>query len=84
MSALIEHLASALPHSFPGPCIDALTANSLRWRTLQNRRSKGEIPESCFIKLSSRKVLILRDEFVAWLAQDMQKASLYKHASKLK
>lgn len=76
MSAFIEHLALTLPHSFPGPSIDALTANSLRWRTLQNRRSKGEIPEACFVKISPRKVLIVRDQLVAWLESDMKRTGV--------
>lgn len=72
-SELINQYFKTLPESFPGPLIDALTSMGLRWRTIQNRRSRGEIPPECFVKISTRKVLILRDTFLAWLAEDMKR-----------
>lgn len=62
-----------MPFSFPGKLLDSLTANALRWRTIQNLRSRKAIPASCFAKISSRKVLILRDPFLEWLAASMSK-----------
>lgn len=63
-------LAEALPPIFPGKDLDRLTGNVLRWRTIQNRRCRREIPEDCFFKISPKKVLILRDRFVAWLCAE--------------
>lgn len=73
MSTLIEQYSGTMPESFPGNMIDVLTAKSLRWRTIQNRRSKGEIPEHCFVKVSPRKVLILRDNFLLWLGEEIRR-----------
>jgi len=72
---LIEQYYATLPESFPGKMIDCLTSNVLRWRTIQNRRSRGEIPAQCFIKVSPRKVIILRDAFLKWLDADMKRAN---------
>jgi len=71
-SLLISQYASSLPESFPGKELDRLTANGLRWRTIQNRRSRGEIPEHCFTRVSPRKTLILRDPFLEWLAVTLE------------
>jgi len=72
---LIEQYSAILPESFPGKMIDSLTSNGLRWRTIQNRRSRGEIPAQCFVKVSSRKVIILRDAFLEWLDADMRRVN---------
>lgn len=72
---LIDQYSAILPESFPGPMIDYLTSKGLRWRTIQNRRSRGEIPAHCFVKVSPRKVLILRDAFLAWLSDDMHRVN---------
>lgn len=68
---LIELYEKSLPRVFLGREIDSLTAKAIRWRTIQNQRSKREIPESCFSKISPRKVLILRDPFLTWLSAEM-------------
>ena len=75
ISKLIEQFAKNLPESFPGTNIDALTNKVLRWRTIQNRRSRGEIPSECFVKVSARKVVIIRDPFLNWLFKDMERAN---------
>lgn len=72
---LINQYFEVLPESFPGIMIDNLTNKGLRWRTIQNRRSRGEIPPECFVNISPRKVLILRDAFLAWLAEDMKRVN---------
>lgn len=71
---LIELYEKSLPKVFPGREIDTLTARAIRWRTIQNQRSKREIPENCFSKISPRKVLILRDPFLVWLSSEMARA----------
>lgn len=70
---LIELYGKSLPKAFPGREIDTLTAKAFRWRTIQNRRSRGEIPPHCFAKISSKKVLILRDPFLAWFSDEMSR-----------
>ena len=75
ITKLIEQFAKSLPASFPGTNLDSLTNKVLRWRTIQNRRSRGEIPSECFVKMSSRKVIILRDPFLAWLSTDIARAN---------
>lgn len=75
ITKLIEQYAKSLPESFPGTSIDALTNKVLRWRTIQNRRSRGEIPAECFVKMSSRKVIVLRDPFLAWLSTDIARSN---------
>lgn len=67
MDALLLFLKEKLPEVFPGKEIDKLSGNIFRWRTLQNRRCKGEIPQDCFLRLSTRKVLICRDKFLEWV-----------------
>lgn len=72
MPTLIAFFLENWPPSFLGTRLDALSNGALCWRTIQNRRSRREIPEKCFAKISPRKVLILRDPFLAWLASEME------------
>lgn len=65
----IRSLFPDLPAAFPGPQLDELTGNLFRWRTIKNLRSKKRIPEACFLKISPRKILIVRDEFLVWAEQ---------------
>lgn len=65
--SVFSWLEEALPPIFPGKDLDRLTGNVLRWRTIQNRRCRREIPEDCFSKISARKIVIHRDAFIAWL-----------------
>lgn len=67
MDDFLLFLERTLPFVFPGKDIDKLTANVFRWRTMQNMRCKGKIPQECFLRLSSRKILIYRDKFLAWV-----------------
>lgn len=75
IAKLIEQFAKSLPASFPGTNLDSLTNKVLRWRTIQNRRSRGEIPTECFVKVSARKVIIIRDPFLDWLFKEMERAN---------
>lgn len=65
--AIIEALRGYLPPVFLGSLIDDLTGGACRWRTLQNKRSRREIPEDCFA-YSGRQVLVRRDLFLDWWA----------------
>jgi hypothetical protein len=65
---LLEQMREILPPLFALSEIDRLTGNAVRRRTLQNLRSKGEIPSKIFLYSGSRKVLVNRDFFLSWLS----------------
>jgi len=62
---VIEELRAVLPPVLAGQSLDELTGNAMHWPTVQNARSRREIPEACFV-YAGRKVLIIRDPFLAW------------------
>lgn len=62
----VQDIYAFLPALFLATRLDELTDNVFRWRTIKNLRCKKKIPESCFVKISPRKILIVRDEFLAW------------------
>lgn len=72
--ALVQQLKESLPVIIHGPEIDGLTAGSIVWRSIQNQRSRNEIPAECFIK-AGKKVLILRDPFLAHWARGLTDAT---------
>lgn len=55
-----------LPPMFLGSRLDDLTDGLFSWKNIKNLRSKRHIPETCFLKISPRKILIRRDAFLAW------------------
>ncbi len=65
MQHVIEQLRRDLPPVFLGSSLDKLTGNAIRWRTIQNRRSRREIPDECFFR-SGTRILVLRDKFLHW------------------
>lgn len=65
MSTLRE-IFEGLPPSFLANRLDELTNNLFRWRSIKNLRCRRKIPEVCFVKISPRKIMIIRDEFLAW------------------
>lgn len=78
---IIKILRNKLPDCFPGTMLDSLTSNLLRWRTIQNKRSQKKIPESCFKKISARKVVIYRDSFLDWFATTLPEATEVNYVS---
>jgi hypothetical protein len=62
---IIAELRSALPPVFLGSKISDLTGHAIAWGTVQNKRSRREIPDACFARSGSR-VLVLRDPFLDW------------------
>jgi hypothetical protein len=70
---IIDQLREDLPSVFSGTSLDKLTGNAVRWRTVQNRRSRREIPDECFVR-SGTRVLVLRDKFLDWWATTLSKA----------
>ncbi len=67
MNNIVDELRAALPPVFAGPSLDDLTGGAIIWRTVQNKRSRREIPEDCFA-YTGRRVLVRRDAFLNWWA----------------
>lgn len=65
MFEIIEELKAALPPVFLGSRIGDLTGGAVHWPTIQNKRSRKEIPATCFV-YSGPRVLVVRDEFLKW------------------
>lgn len=65
----VHNLFPDWPRQFPGNRIDELSDGAFRWRTIKNLRCQRKIPESCFVKVSPRKIFILRDAFLNWANQ---------------
>lgn len=64
--SLSPDLFPDLPKLIPGKQIDKLSGGVFCWGTIKNLRSQKKIPESCFVKVSPRKIFILRDAFLDW------------------
>lgn len=65
MHGIIDELRAALPPIFAGTSVGELTGGAIHWATIQNKRSRREIPEECFIR-SGPRVLVRRDPFLDW------------------
>jgi hypothetical protein len=68
---IVAELERNLPPIVRGTLIDDLTGGSIHWPTIQNRRSKGEIPEECFIR-SGPTVLIVTRPFLKWFKSTLR------------
>lgn len=66
MRADLKTVFENLPEKFLANQLDELTDGFFRWRTIKNLRSKGLIPEACFVKISPRKIMILKAPFLEW------------------
>jgi hypothetical protein len=64
---IVSELRRTLPAVFLGSKIGELTGSSIAWGTVQNKRSRGEIPNEndIFIR-SGNRVLVVRDPFLDW------------------
>lgn len=67
MQDIVDEVRSGLPPVFAGAKIADLTGGAIHWPTIQNKRSRKEIPEECFA-YSGRRVLVRRDAFLSWWA----------------
>jgi len=65
MPEIIEELRAALPPVFAGTSLGELTGDAIHWPTIQNKRSRREIPDECFVR-SGPRVLVRRDPFLNW------------------
>jgi hypothetical protein len=75
MEHLIAEMQRALPPVFLGSKIGELTGYSICWGTVQNRRSRGEIPNESeiFIRAGNR-MLVSRDAFLRWWVTTLEPA----------
>ena len=65
MRNIVDELRDALPPVFAGSSIGDLTGGAIHWPTIQNKRSRREIPDECFA-YTGRRVLVRRDAFLTW------------------
>ena len=75
MQSVVDELRKALPPIFAGSSLDELTGDAICWGTVQNQRSRREIPDECFVR-SGRggRVLVRRDPFLAWWGKTLSDA----------
>jgi hypothetical protein len=66
MYPIVEELRAALPLVFTGPSLDERTGGAICWGTIQNKRSRGEIPPECFTRSGSGPTIVIRDPFLDW------------------
>jgi hypothetical protein len=73
MHDIISELRAALPPIFAGTKLDELTGDAIKWSTLQNKRSRRELPDEIFVA-TGRRVLVRRDAFLDWWATTLSAA----------
>jgi hypothetical protein len=72
---IVAELQQALPPIFMGTKLGELTGYSIAWGTVQNKRSRREIPNESEIFLrSGNRVLVRRDPFLRWWATTLSDA----------
>ena len=64
LSKELAQMRDTMPPVFAGTALNGLTGNAYNWRTLQNEKSRGEVPENVFMRAGVRKLLICRDNFL--------------------
>jgi hypothetical protein len=72
---LVAELRAKLPPVWAGTRTDELMGHSIAWATMQNKRSRDEIPnaDEIFVR-SGNRVLVRRDPFLAWWATTLSDA----------
>lgn len=68
---IITQARTQWPFIFPLSELDKLSGGAHRRRTIHNLRSKGTIPQECFARQGSRKIIVLRDPFLRWWNQQL-------------
>jgi hypothetical protein len=69
----LEELRLEAPALFPGEDITRYSGGRWIWPTLQNKRSRREVPEDIFV-YSGRRILIHRDRFFAWWTTNIRRS----------
>jgi hypothetical protein len=76
IDTVVAEMQASLPPIFAGKSLDNLTGEAIVWASVQNARSRHEVPEECFI-YSGRKVLVRRDSFLSWWRSTLRESSGY-------
>ena len=75
MEHIIAELRRSLPAVFLGSKTDELTGHSICWATVQNKRSRREIPnENEMFVRSGNRLLVKRDPFLDWWGTTLSEA----------
>jgi hypothetical protein len=61
---VIEAYRKEMPLTFVGTSLDERTGHAVRWRTVQNKRSRGEIPPHCFMRSGTGPTIVIRYPFL--------------------
>lgn len=67
---LIKALEASMPLAFAGKLIGDLSGGLFNWKSLQNKRSLGLIPQNIFVRIN-KNVGVLRTPFLAWVAEQI-------------
>ena len=78
---IVEELRAALPPIFAGPSMDERTGGAICWGTVQNKRSRKEIPPECFVRSGAGPTIVVRDPFLNWWATTLRDARQASSAS---
>jgi hypothetical protein len=74
MRDIIDELRKSLPPVWLGSLTGELTGGACpSWETIQNKRSKREIPEDCFCR-SGPRILVIREPFLKWWGTTLRDA----------
>jgi hypothetical protein len=65
IEAMIADWRKLWPPTFLGTELDERSAGCLKWSTTQNRRSRKEIPDDCFVR-DPHKIFVRTDPFLDW------------------
>jgi hypothetical protein len=71
---VVDKLRAQLPPTFAGPKIDQLTGGAICWGTIQNKRSRREIPPECFSRSGAGPTIVDRDLFLDWWSTTLSEA----------
>jgi hypothetical protein len=71
---VIEAYRKDMPPTFVGTSLGERTGGAIRWRTIQNKRSRGEIPAPCFMRSGTGPTIVIRDPFLEWWAATLRDA----------
>jgi hypothetical protein len=75
MEHVVAELRRTLPPVFLGSKIGDLTGRAIAWGTIQNKRSRHEIPhEDAIFVRSGNRVLVRRDPFLDWWSTTLSEA----------
>ncbi len=69
---IIEEFRQTMPPVFAGTLIAQYTGGAFEWTHFRNMRKKRNVPDECFIS-SGNKLLIVRDPFLDWWLEYMDK-----------